>query len=70
MLYPIREKYVEEIVGDWFIFGIHPDGTVDISDGDRDVFTNLTPAKADYLVRLQNQFLEAIKFALCYDKAI
>lgn len=65
MLYPMREKYVEEIVGDWFIFGTHPDGTVDISDGNRDVFTNVTVPTANLLCMFQNRFLNEVKSLLC-----
>lgn len=56
MKYPMREKYIDEILGIWTIFGTHSDGTVDIADQNKDIFTNLDRATAEYLIDLHDKF--------------
>ena len=57
MKYPMREKYLDKIVPPWFIFGIHP-GTdkVDISDSNRDVFTEMPEELAKQVIELRDEF--------------
>lgn len=52
----MREKYIDEKVGVWFIFGEHPDGGVDITDGDKDIFTGIDYETAEKLCDLQDEF--------------
>lgn len=56
MNYPMREKYIDEKVGVWFIFGTHPDGTVDINDGQKDIFEKLPKDVAEKLCDWQASF--------------
>lgn len=56
MKYPMREKYLDEIVPAWLIFGTHSEGTVDISDTNRDVFTDMPPEFAAQVVELRDEF--------------
>jgi len=63
---PIREKYVDEAVGVWFIFGENrATGTADISDGDGDVFCLLPKSVAEAAVQLQEEFREKLYRLLC-----
>ncbi len=68
MIYPppCREKYVDETVGVWFVFGEHMDGTVDVSDGTRDVATKVPRDLADKLIALQAEFRERIYALVCH----
>ena len=52
----MREKYIDEIVGVWIIFGNHPDGCVDVSNQDGDLFTHVELEKAEQLVKEQSEF--------------
>lgn len=66
----MREKYVDEAVGLWFVFGTRhgPDGEVtgvDVNDGQRDVFTDLHPDVADKLVVAQEEFRKVLYDILC-----
>jgi hypothetical protein len=62
----MREKYLEEMAGGaWFIFGTHPDGTVDISDGNRDVITGIPREAAEKACELQNEFFKKLAILLC-----
>lgn len=67
---PMREKYVDEAVGIWFIFGEHPGGSlVDISDGTNDVFRSLPRAPAVKLCEVQERFRQELYSILCEPKA-
>ena len=61
----MREKYVDEAVGIWIIFGEHRDGTVDVADQQKDVFTSLPRDKAEKLVELQEEFRQKLYAELC-----
>lgn len=66
MKYPLREKSLEEITGGhWFVFGEHPDGTVDVSEANRDVFTNLKPGVAQRVIAARSLFLRQLYWLLC-----
>ena len=57
----MREKYIDAAVGgDWFIFGKHEDGSVDISNGATDVFTKVPLEKALNLLAIRSKFLEEL----------
>lgn len=61
MQLPMREKYVDEAVGVWFIFGEHPtNGTVDVSDGQRDVFTSIPRDVANRIIDAQAAFRDVL----------
>lgn len=55
---PMREKYIDETVGTWFIFGHHPSdpNLVDINDGQRDVFQAIPKHIAEELCTVQAEF--------------
>lgn len=57
----MRQKYIDETVGVWFEFGVHPEsGNVDISDGNRDVFTDVPKDRATRLIALQAEFRDKL----------
>lgn len=65
MKVPMREKYVDERLGVWFIFGEYPDGNVDVSDGQEDIFTGIPRAHAERLVALHDTFRLSVYELLC-----
>lgn len=61
----MREKYIDEITGgNWIVFGTHADGTVDVAEANRDVFTSVTPETAERLIAARDRFLKEIYFIL------
>jgi hypothetical protein len=56
----VKQKYIDERTGVWFIFGEHADGSVDISDGDNDVFEHIARELAENLCAEQAKFREAL----------
>lgn len=57
----MREKYVEEAFKRWFIFGHHGvPGTVDLSDGDGDVFESISPEAAKELSQARDRFVDEL----------
>lgn len=64
MKVPMREKYVDEVVGVWNVFGSR-DGGVDISDGNRDVFREIPLERAEKIVIAQAEFREKLYTILC-----
>jgi hypothetical protein len=62
----MREKYVDEKVGVWFIFGEYDNGRVDVSDGQRDVFTHIPRQLADNLCLAHDEFRTTL-YALLKD---
>lgn len=61
MQVPMREKYIDEATGGvWFIFGARNDGTVDVSDGNRDVFTGVPKDVAKQLIHARDRFLHEV----------
>lgn len=42
----------------WFIFGEHPDGTVDVSSGSGDVLTDVPRQMAEEIIRLREDTLK------------
>lgn len=65
----MREKYVDERVGLWFIFGEGPNG-VDVSDGQQDVFTQLPKPIAEAICIAQEQFRHKLYAILCGAKYV
>lgn len=59
---PSRLKYVYEtkLFALWFVFGSSADGTVDLSDGQDDVFVGVTQAQADALIDARDRFCNAV----------
>ena len=62
---PMREKYVDERVGVWMVFGTHPDGRVDVCNADRDLFEHMDPKVAEKLVEAQERFRKELYKLLC-----
>lgn len=62
---PMRQKYVDETVGVWIIFGEHMDGTVDVSDQRRDVFEGLPRDVAEKVCAAHDEFREKLYAILC-----
>ena len=58
----MEEKYIDEKVGSYFIFGCDPrnPGKVDVSDGDRDIFTHIDIKIAEQIIEAQNRFREEL----------
>lgn len=66
MKLPMREKYVDEALGGpWHVFGVHQDGTVDVADASRDVFSGLPPEVAEMVVKVQEGFRRKLYALLC-----
>jgi hypothetical protein len=65
MKVPMREKYVDEAAGIWMIFGEHPDGTVDVNDGNRDVFVGIPKEAAEKIVEAHYLFMKDLYEILC-----
>ncbi len=61
----MRQKYVDEAVGVYIMFGTHPGGTVDVADQSRDVFTGLPADVAAKVVDLQAEFRDGLYKLLC-----
>lgn len=57
---PCREKYIDETVGIWIILGERSNGTVDITDGTRDIAYGISRETAEKLCDLQEKFRESI----------
>ncbi len=55
----MREKYIDEAVGTYFIFGENGD-MVDVTDGSRDVFTCIDRFKAYKICVAQAEFREKL----------
>jgi len=60
MKLPMREKYVDEVVGLYTVFGVHEDRSVDVSDGSRDVFTGLPLDVAEKVIAAHDEFREKL----------
>ena len=56
----MREKYIDEAVGLYFIFGKHSANSVDVSDGTKDVFINIPEITAHRIVQAQEEFREKL----------
>ncbi len=65
MQLPCREKYVDEAVGIYSVFGTHPNGTVDVADGQRDVFVSLPPEVAAQVIEAHDTFRHRLYELLC-----
>lgn len=52
----MRQKIVDERVGVWKVFGEHPDGTVDVTDNDHDVFVSMPRELADRVIAAHDLF--------------
>lgn len=65
MYVPMKEKYVEERVGCWMIFGEYENGNVDVSNGHGDIFCNLPRDAAEKIIELQNKFYQELVKILC-----
>lgn len=45
----------------WFVFGKYPEtGRVDVSDGERDVLTNVDEAKANWVIKERDEVLDRL----------
>lgn len=63
---PMREKYVDEAVGIWIIFGVDPAaGNADVNNGTNDVFCGLPYAVAEKACDAQRRFREELYSLLC-----
>jgi len=56
------KKYQEQLIGgNWFIFGEHSDGSVDISNGTDDVFTKIPLKTAHNILKIREDFMTKIE---------
>lgn len=65
---PWKEKYLTEettLLNHWMIFGVHPDGSVDIADNDQDIFTHVPPETAERIISVRNAFCQFIEDEFC-----
>lgn len=65
---PWKEKYLTEeitLLNRWMIFGVHPDGSVDIADSDQDIFTRVPPETAERIISVRNAFCQFIEDEFC-----
>ena len=65
MKIPMKQKYVDEAVGVYFPFGMHTNRTVDVSDGQRDVFESLPQEAAEAVCAAQSEFRHRLYQVLC-----
>lgn len=56
----MKDKYVEERFPRWFVFGEYESGNVDVSDGERDVFTNIEREAAARLISARNAYVDSL----------
>jgi len=61
----MKQKYVDEKVGIWFVFGQYYGGCVDVADGQRDVFEHIPKEAAEAIVEIQKEFREKLYKILC-----
>ena len=54
-------KHDEKLSGIWFEFGVHPDGTVDVSDSNGDVVIGCPKTVADKLIELRWKFISDVE---------
>lgn len=45
----------------WFVFGEYPDGNVDISDGEGDVFTGVPKPTAHFLIKAREKLCDLME---------
>ena len=63
-----KPKYLTEETRElamWFVFGTHPDGTVDVVDPFGDVLVKVPPEMAARLIKARDAFCQAIEEELC-----
>lgn len=66
---PMREKYVDEAVGVWMTFGTYPDGNVEVTTAEREIFSGGLPKeKAEAVVAAQKRFRDELYRILCSKK--
>lgn len=56
----MKQKYIDEKVGVYIIFGQRADGTVDVNDGNSDIFEGVTKEQAEKIVAAQERFREEL----------
>jgi hypothetical protein len=56
----MRRKYFEETHRPWFIYGKHPSGRVDLSDGNKDVFVDIPLDTAEALIKARYDYLDTV----------
>jgi hypothetical protein len=48
---------VKQILKSWLVFGEHPNGNVDVSDGECDLFENISRDKAAAIIEAREEFV-------------
>jgi len=61
----MREKYVDEKIGIYMIFGARPDGTVDVANQYGDVLEGLPRDVAEKIVEAHDIFRHTVYDLLC-----
>lgn len=56
----MREKYVEERFGRYSVFGVHPDGRVDLASPDNSTLATVTREQAALLIAERNAAVDMI----------
>lgn len=62
---PMREKSVDRVTKTWFVFGVHEDGSIDVNDGEQDVFEGLPAEVALKVIQAHDEFREKLYGILC-----
>jgi hypothetical protein len=60
---PFKSKYLDEetpATASWVVFGVHADSTVDISDGQSDIITNVPKDVAKKIIDARNTFVNVV----------
>lgn len=56
----MREKYIEERFSRYFIFGVHPDGRVDLASPENSTLATVTPEQAAGLIAERDAAVDMI----------
>lgn len=56
----LREKYFDEQFPFYFVFGNYQNGNVDLTDGQRDVYENITPELATKIMHERNSMVSGL----------
>lgn len=56
----LREKYFDEQFPAYFVFGTRPEGLVDLSDGQNDVYEGITPELATKIMHERDSMISGL----------
>lgn len=54
-------QYIDHIAGgNWFVFGLHTDGHVDVADTSRELFVHVSKETAAAVIEARDRFLKEL----------